>query len=179
MEKQKTLEQQVADTILQHKTTSLEIEGRTFEIPDPTPATIMMVSAEVHRMPRINPNPKSILNEALLTAKDCEAVGRIAAILVLGAKRINESRKVVKSKSRKWSWRKFRFITKQETESELDFVTRHILEELTPATLNETITKRLMEMQVGDFFGLTTSLSAINILKKTKEVEQTAPGQSS
>ena len=171
MEEQKTLEQQVADTILQHKTTSLEIEGRTFEIPAPTPATIMMVSAEVHRMPRINPNPKSILNEALLTAKDCEAVGRIAAILVLGAKRINESRK--------WSWRKFRFITKQETESELDFVTRHILEELTPATLNETITKRLMEMQVGDFFGLTTSLSAINILKKTKEVEQTAPGQSS
>lgn len=107
MEEQKTLEQQVADTILQHKTTSLEIEGRTFEIPAPTPATIMMVSAEVHRMPRINPNPKSILNEALLTAKDCEAVGRIAAILVLGAKRINESRKVVKSESRKWSWRKF------------------------------------------------------------------------
>lgn len=169
----------MTNTILQRKTTSLEIEGRTYEIPAPTPATIMMVSAEVHKMPRIRQNTNSILQEALLTAKDCEAVGRIAAILVLGAKRINENHKVVKSESRKWSWRKFGFITKQETESELDFVARHILEELTPATLNETITKRLMEMQVGDFFGLTTSLSAINILEKTKEVEQTAHGQSS
>lgn len=177
MEEQKTLEQQVVDTILQRKTTSLEIEGRTYEIPAPTPATIMMVSAEVHRMPRINQSPNSILNEALLTAKDCEAVGRIAAILVLGAKRINEDRKVVRSQSRKWSWRKFRFTTKRETEGELDFVARHILEELTPATLNEAITKRLVEMQVGDFFGLTTSLSAINILAKTKEVEQTAHGR--
>ena len=179
MEEQKTLEQQVADTILQHKTTSLEIEGRTFEIPAPTPATIMMVSAEVHKMPRIKQNPTSILQETLLTAKDCTAVGRIAAILVLGAKRIKENRQVATSERRKWSWRKFRFTKEQKTESELDFVTRHILEELTPATLNETITKRLMEMQVGDFFGLTTSLSAINILEKTKEVELTAPGQSS
>lgn len=176
---QKTLEQQVCDTILQRKTTSLEIEGRTYEIPAPTPATIMMVSAEVHKMPRIQQNPKSILNEALRTAKDCEALGRIAAILVLGAKRINESHKVVRSERRKWNWRKFRFTTEQETESELDFVARHIMEELKPSTLNETITQRLMEMQVGDFFGLTTSLSAINTLEATKEVEQTAPGQSS
>ncbi len=176
MEQPKTLEQQVCDTILQRKTTSLEIEGITYEMPAPTPATIMMVSAEVHKMPRIQQNPKSILNEALRTAKDCEALGRIAAILILGAKRINENRKVVKSETCKWNWRKLRFIIKQETESELDFVARHILEELTPATINETITKRLMEMQVGDFFGLTTSLSAINILERTKEVEQTAHG---
>lgn len=176
MEQPKTLEQQVCDTILQRKTTSLEIEGITYEMPAPTPATIMMVSAEVHKMPRIQQNPKSILNEALRTAKDCEALGRIAAILILGAKRINENRKVVKSETCKWNWRKLRFITKQEIESELDFVARHILEELTPATINETITKRLMEMQVGDFFGLTTSLSAINILERTKEVEPTAHG---
>ncbi len=169
----------MADTILQRKTTSLEIEGRTYVIPAPTPATIMMVSAEVHKMPRIKQNPNSILQETLLTAKDCGAVGRIAAILVLGAKRINENRKVVRSTARRWSWRKFRVVTTQETESELDFVARHIMEELTPATLNETITKRLVEMQVGDFFGLTTSLSAINILEKTKEVEPTAPGLSS
>ena len=61
--------------------------------------------------------------------------------------------------------------------SELDFVAMRIMEDITPATLNETITKRLMEMQLGDFFGLTTSLSEINTLARTKEVEQTAPGQ--
>lgn len=176
---QKTLEQQVVDTILQRKTTSLEIDGRTYEIPAPTPATLMMVSEETYNMPDINQAPKSILNETLRTAMDCKALGRIAAILVLGAKRIRENHRVKISQIKKWSWRKFRFITEAKTQSEVDYIADRILEELSPQTLNEAITKRLLEMQVGDFFGLTTSLSATNILRATKEVEQTAPGQSS
>ena len=177
MEEQKTLEQQVVDTILQRKTTSLEIDGRTYEIPAPTPATIMLVSEETSKMPLINKETKSIFLETLRTARDCKAIGRIAAILVLGAKRIRENRQVVISETKKWSWRHFRFTKNQETMSELDFVAMRIMEDITPATLNETITKRLMEMQLGDFFGLTTSLSEINTLARTKEVEQTAHGQ--
>ena len=167
----------VVDTILQRKTTSLEIDGRTYEIPAPTPATIMLVSEETSKMPLINKETKSIFLETLRTARDCKAIGRIAAILVLGAKRIRENHQVVISETNKWSWRHFRFTKNQETMSELDFVAMRIMEDITPATLNETITKRLMEMQLGDFFGLTTSLSEINTLARTKEVEQTAPGQ--
>lgn len=177
MKEQKTLEQQVVDTILQRKTTSMEIDGRTYEIPAPTPATIMLVSEETSKMPLINKETKSIFLETLRTARDCKAIGRIAAILVLGAKRIRENHQVVISETKKWSWRHFRFTNHQETMSELDFVAMRIMEDITPATLNETITKRLMEMQLGDFFGLTTSLSEINTLARTKEVEQTAPGQ--
>ena len=177
MEEQKTLEQQVVDTILQRKTTSLEIDGRTYKIPAPTPATIMLVSEETSKMPLINKETKSIFLETLRTARDCKAIGRIAAILVLGAKRIRENRQVVISETKKWSWRHFRFTKHQKTMSELDFVAMRIMEDITPETLNETITKRLMEMQLGDFFGLTTSLSEINTLARTKEVEQTAPGQ--
>jgi hypothetical protein len=178
MEEQKTLEQQVVDTILQRKTTSLEIDGRTYEIPAPTPATIMLVSEETSKMPLINKETKSIFLETLRTARDCKAIGRIAAILVLGAKRIRENHQVVISETKKWSWRHFRFTKHQEeTMSELDFVAMRIMEDITPETLNETITKRLMEMQLGDFFGLTTSLSEINTLARTKEVEQTAHGQ--
>ena len=169
MEEKKTLEQQVVDTILQRKTTSLEIDGRTYEIPAPTPATIMLVSEETSKMPLINKETKSIFIETLRTARDCKAIGRIAAILVLGAKRIRENHQVVISETKKWSWRRFRFTKHQEA--------MRIMEDITPATLNETITKRLMEMQLGDFFGLTTSLSEINTLARTKEVEQTAPGQ--
>jgi len=33
------------------------------------------------------------------------------------------------------------------------------------------IIKRLTDMEVGDFFGITTSLSETNLLKPTKEVE--------
>lgn len=175
---QNTLERQVVDTILQRKTTSLTIDGHTYEIPSPTPATLMMVSEETCNMPEINPKPKNILNETLRTAKDCKALGRIAAILVLGAKRIRENHKVETARFRRWSWCKFRFITTAKTESEIDYISNKILEEISPQTLNEAITKRLLEMQVGDFFGLTTSLSATNILKPTKEVEPTAHGQS-
>ena len=177
MEEQKTLEQQVVDTILQRKTTSLEIDGHTYEIPAPTPATIMLVSEETSKMPLINKETKSIFLETLRTARDCKAIGRIAAKLELGAKRIRENHQVVISETKKWSWRRFRFTKHQETMSELDIVAMRIKEDITPATLNETITKRLMEMQLGDFFGLTTSLSEINTLARTKEVEQTAPGQ--
>ena len=167
----------MVDTILQCKTTSLEIDGRTYEIPAPTPATIMPVSEETSKMPLINKETKSIFLETLRTARDCKAIGRIAAILVLGAKRIRENHQVVISETKKWSWRRFRFTKHQETMNELDFVAMRIMEDITPATLNETITKRLMEMQLGDFFGLTTSLSEINTLARTKEVEQTAHGQ--
>lgn len=177
MEEKKTLEQMVVDTILQRKTTSLEIDGRTYEIPAPTPATIMLVSEETSKMPLINKETKSIFLETLRTARDCKAIGRIAAILVLGAKRIRENHQVVISETKKWSWRRFRFTKHQETMNELDFVAMRIMEDITPETLNETITKRLMEMQLGDFFGLTTSLSEINTLARTKEVEQTAHGQ--
>lgn len=100
MEEQKTLEQQVVDTILQRKTTSLEIDGRTYEIPAPTPATIMLVSEETSKMPLINKETKSIFLETLRTARDCKAIGRIAAILVLGAKRIRENHQVVISETK-------------------------------------------------------------------------------
>lgn len=173
----KTLEQQVADTILQRRTTSLEIGGHVYDIPAPTPATIMMVSEEAAKMPQISKNPKSIFNETLRTARHCGAVGRIAAILVLGAKRIRENRRVVVAERRRWSWRKLRLTTERETVGELDFVAGRIMEDITPATLNEAVTRRLMEMQLGDFFGLTTSLSEINTLAATREVEPTAHGQ--
>ena len=33
------------------------------------------------------------------------------------------------------------------------------------------IIRRLNDLEIGDFFGITTSLSEINLLKPTKEVE--------
>lgn len=173
----KTTEQIVAETILQTATTgsTIDVDGQEFTITDPTPATLMMVSAEVSRMPRVNTKADNILFEVLRTAKDTNPIGRIAAILILGAKRIKEGHFIrAQKQSTRWSWRRMRRVREWKTiwrQSELDWLSEKLLDSLTIATLSELITKRLGEMQIGDFFGLTTSLSAINILKATKEVE--------
>lgn len=177
----KTLEQRVVDTLVLDNLTGrgLNIGGETYIFTDPTPATLMMVSAEVSKMPSIDSHTKNVLYEVLLKAKDARTIGRIAAILLLGAKRIKEGHCVQRLRQeRRWSWRKLRFINTQETgnEPELEYLTDKILEEITTKTLAEFIGKRIAEMQVGDFFGLTTSLSAINMIRATKEVE-TAPGE--
>lgn len=178
----KTLEQRVVDTLVLGNLTgnTLDVGGEAYTFADPTPATIMMVSAEVSKMPSIDSNTKNILCEVLLKAKDARPIGRIAAILLLGAKRIRQNKKVhFCHQERRWSWRKFRFVNKCVkcvNQSELDYLTDRILEEVTPETLAKFIGKRIGEMQVGDFFGLTTSLSAINMIRATKEVE-TAHGE--
>lgn len=175
----RTIEQQVADAILQKATNSIRIGDITYEVAPPTPATLIMVSGLVSQMPEIDGKTENILRETLRFAKDSEVIGEIAATLIIGAKRIRENRTVETGIRRRWSWRRFRFVKESETMPEIDYVTRAILEEVAPATLASVISKRFLDMQIADFFGLTTSLSGINILKPTKEVEQTASGEPS
>lgn len=173
----KTIEQQVAEAILQKATTSIEIDGHTFEVAPPSPATLILVSATTSQMPAIDKKTDNILFETLRTAKDADVIGKIAATLILGAKRIREARKITVATKRTWSWRKMRFVTEEVTMSEFDFLTRAILEEISPATLSQVISQRFLDMQVADFFGLSTSLSEINITRRTREVEETASGE--
>lgn len=175
----KTIEQQVAEAILQKATTTIQIGDTAYELAPPTPATLILISELVAGLPAINKNTTDILGETLRTARDSKAIGKIAATLILGAKRIREARTVTIATHRRWSWRRMRFVTTEETMPELDYVARAILEEVHTATLAQAIGSRLLDMQVGDFFGLTTSLSETNILKPTREVEPTASGASS
>lgn len=172
------LEKKVTDTILQRASESIEIGGVEYPIAPPTPATIIMVSELVSTMPEVNRKTDSILHEVLSTAKDLSVIGKIAAVLILGAKRVKEQRKFTKvtGKTRKrfWSLRKFRFVSEQVTHIsgvlEVDYIAERILDEVTPETLLKVVSKRLGLMQIGDFFELTTSLSEANQLKRTKEV---------
>lgn len=173
-----TLEKKVADAILERASDSITIDGKEYPIAPPSPATLILVSELVSTMPIVKRNSENALYEVLSTAKDLSVVGKIVATLILGAKRIKEHMKVTVAHvehSKRWSWRKFRFvssdsITTKEVE-ELDFLAEKILEEVTPETLLKVVIKRIGNMQVMDFFELTTSLSAVNLLKRTKEVE--------
>ncbi len=168
----------MADVILEKATDAIEIDGRRYEIAPPSTATLILVSAQVTELPVINKNGE-ILFETLRTAKDAQAIGKIAATLILGAKRIRENRQIVVETTTKWNWKRMRREEEQKTMPEFEYLTRTILEEISPKKLAQIIGQRLIDMQVADFFGLTTSLSGISITKPTREVEETASGESS
>ena len=174
----KTIEQQVADTILQNPTDEITIGERAYPIGQPTPATLILVSGLVSQLPDMDANSDNVLAEVLVKAKDCRIIGKILAALILGAKRIKENRKIqvtAEYTEKRWSWKKFRTETIRHKEvsyeGEYQYLSKQVLDECTTEQLRELITRRLLEMQVADFFALTTSLSAINLLKRTKEVE--------
>ena len=177
-----TIEKIVTDAILQRSSDSLEIAGNLYPIAPPTPATLILISEQIAEMPDIRFDTENILLEVLSKARHCKPLGKIAATLILGAKRVNEHRTIIVEKAipkRVFKWRKLRWVTEfhreQREVEELEHLSTLILEECTNKALREVVTKRFNDMQISDFFGLTTSLSEANLLKRTKEVE-TASG---
>lgn len=174
-----TIEKKVTDTILQRSSDSLEIDGNVYPIAPPSPATLILISEQIAEMPKVRLDTDNLLFEVLNKAKHCKAIGKIAATLILGAKRINEHRRITVEKvvqCRAFSWKRLRwentcYRKKRVEVDELEHLSTLILEECSNKTLRELVTKRLNNMQISDFFGLTTSLSEANLLKRTKEVE--------
>lgn len=180
MKERKTTEQQVADTILE-KRKRITIGGETYEIAPPTLATVILVSELVSTLPPA-PDTKNkkldILQEVLQNARNSKVLGKIIAVLVLGAKRAEENHKVpvrINSIKPRRFWRRKRTM---QYISEVDYLADLILNELSPAQANDVVASALMQLQIPDFFALTTSLTTANQIKPTREVEedQTASG---
>lgn len=169
-------------TILEEPIGEITIDGKTYQIPAPTTGTLMAVSGLVSRLPQfdITVSDAELAAEVLSHADGAATLARIAATLILGAKRIAEQRTVnipLPEKKRWWPWKpKPRFRTKNE----LDYLVKRILENLTTGQLRELTFAVVHEAGIEDFFVLTTSLSIRSLLTPTREVEETtAPGASS
>ncbi len=167
-----TIEQKVAETILQNGSTML-IGGANYEVAPPSTATLILVSAEISKLPQIElTDDKEILPWVLSNAKDCGFLGDIVAILVLGAKGITETKKITKSHL-------FGLINSEEEVfiNHREILCKSLLEDYTPKQLKDVAIELLNRMEVGDFFGLTTFLLEINLTKPTREVVTTVSGQ--
>lgn len=184
----KTLEQQAAATILEQPIGEITVAGMKYQIAPPTTATLIMVSALISELPEIDPETTdtAVLAETLRIAKDCDALGQIAATIILGAKRIKEHPiKTIDTYAteKKWSWRHFKRVEKITKTTlpvfERDYIAGVILEEMTPAALHEFLMATLAEAGIADFFVLTTSLQTKNLLARTEVGETTASGLSS
>ena len=183
-----TIEKKVADTILQGDISILEIENVKYHVGHPTIGTLILVSELVANYPAISDAPESMLIEVLRTARNSKLIGDVAAALILGAKRIKEHRTVYMKKyvpCCRFSYRKMRKVEvyKEVLEpiEEKDALAQMILLNCRSSIIRDIIQKRFNELEIADFFGITTSLCEANILAATKEVvtatEMIASGQ--
>lgn len=167
---EQTIESKVASAILERPIATIEIEGAKYDIAPPSVATLILLSEIASGLPTVEPVSKDkIVYSVLRNAKKYRMLGDLLAVLILGAKGLTETttRKVVKS-------RLFGLIkTEKEETVTIDKkaeLSKILLENVRPSILFNLIVKRLNEMEIGDFFGITTSLSEVNLLKPTKEV---------
>lgn len=159
-------EKRVADTMLQTEI-SVTLNGKTYAVAPPTLATLIKVSEAVARMPRDVPDEASVMSDCLRIARDCKPIAEIVALLILGAKQ------ATKPVRRPW----WQFWQKRKP-TQLEQLMAEVLNGATPHQLHEMLARLLGQMQIADFFGLTTFLCEINLTKPTKVVtEATAPGQ--
>ncbi len=152
MAKKQTAESRAAQAILQ-ETKTVEVGGKTYEIAPPSIATLIKVSELVSQMPEVDIKTEDFIGEALRVAKDSRIVGEIIATVILGAKRIRD-------------FNAGRFGNKR---TELAELAEALLYEKTPKELSELLVDTLVKrMDVGFFFQIGTSLSAVNLTKATK-----------
>lgn len=181
MEEEKTIEQKAAETILQTPV-EIKVGEKTYLTAPPSTATLILASEAVSRLPHVVLDPKNVVEESLSIAKDCRALGEIVAIFILGAKNLKEKVKVQKTHEERYLWGLLKREVIEEVEEARDRKTElatELLECLTPAELYNITVTVLQRMNLTDFFGLTTFLIEINLLRQTKvETEVTALGQS-
>ena len=147
--KKKTLEHEVADTILQRKR-KITIGGRVYSVAPPSAATLIQMSAEVSELPggmRID-GDGDYFSATILRAKDCAALGRILATMMIGARPTLAGQLVARLRIRVRG--------------------RRLLARHSPRQLNTANTELIRGMQVADFFALTAFLSGMSITKATK-----------
>ena len=177
----KTIEQRTAEAVLQ-KPKEVTIRGRKYTIAPPSIATLILASEAVSKLPALKLDTESVVEEVLRNARDCEAIGELVAVLLLGAKRIREGAEPTPRKhSALFGLIKWEASDHRDTPlaGEKEALARELLEDLTPREMYTLLTEALVEMQLQDFFGLTTFLTEINLTRPTRKVATgaTASGQ--
>lgn len=165
-----TIESRAADTILENKIGTVEIDGVKYDIAPPTVATLILVSQIISRLPVVERvTGAAVVNSVLHHAKDFDALGELAAVMILGAKNLTEKRDVV-TYTRKWfGLRRVKHV-REEIIDRKSILAERIMLTLSPTELHNLIISRLNNLDIPSFFVITTSLSEANMLKPTREV---------
>lgn len=172
------MQAKAAATILERKLAQVKIGDGTYAIAPPSIATLIMLSEIASGLPKAGEvKAENILQWVVSNAKDYKALGELAAVLVLGAKAIMEDEEMGQPSAQETARKRGLGLFKDKgTQSPKRGTLRQemakkILREVSPAQLSEIIAKAFGSLELGDFFGITTSLGAVSILTPSKEVE--------
>lgn len=173
----KRIEELIGEAILQD-TQPLEVEGvGTLQVAHPSTATLIEASKAIGKLPilpSLRGKEGKALTYALANARDCDVLGDVAAVLIIGKKCINLRIKKPLSPNSWKNNRFFRFF--QRSVSLRKVIADALLEDYTPEQLQNIVTSCLGMQQIGFFLNTITSLNEANLLRQTKS-ETTAFGQ--
>lgn len=167
------LAQSVVDAILQ-STDEVKIGDDVYTISPPSIATLMLVSAEIKKKALFEPNTKEDLwKEVLSFADDSDWIGDVMTILILGAKRLDEEVTEEVVTEQKYL---FGLIKRTEVNTHTcklkEKLKSQVLNDLSPMEVSVLLGYLLDGMQLDHFFELSTFLSEINLIQKTRKVEK-------
>ena len=154
-----TIERKAAKTILQEPI-KVVVGRHRFLVPPPTIGTLIAASAALSELPKVDVENENPIAASFRIARDCKPIGEAIAVLLVGAR--GSMRKGLA-----YLWWKHKLRKKA----------LFILENLSNSELSELVTRLFTMQEVTHFFGLTTFLIGINMLKPTREVRTTASGQ--
>ena len=160
----------IKETVLQEEKT-VKVGDREYKFKPPTIATLTRVSAAVAKIPGLNLDAEKALAESFYMADFAKNICDAIAILILGSKGLEvEVEKKVKILG---------FIPFKETIIELrkEELSHYIFENIEFKELNELLSILIGGMNLAFFFGIINSLSEINLLRKTREIEMIQSGQ--
>jgi len=173
----RNIETKVAETVLQ-KPVEVAFGGKQYTVPAPTLATLIVISEEVSRLPSID--KKDPLRSSIAYAQNAPLIAEIVATAILGAKALEETVETTRIVTKRYLFgliKRKKEITEKQTIDRKAELAKSIMETLSPREAYQTMLQILGTLQLGDFFGLTTFLTEINLLRQTKVVEATQSGQ--
>lgn len=167
------LERQVAETILQ-RPFAVKVGDREYTVRQPSVATLILASEAIARLDiPAPPDPKDIVRSSLAMAPYCRDLGDVVAILLLGAREVDRRVKVRQKGGKRPLFARRRTVTAREALAE------EVMEEMTVEQMFNTVSEIIARMNLGRFFGLTTFLREINLLRPTKVADGTTEATAS
>ena len=149
----KTIEQIVADAVMQKPLGTFSIGGREYSIDRPRLATLVEVSALISQIPQVNldANIENQAMEVLRVAKDCRILADIAAVIILGVKHTTEER--ITEKIRRFGPIKIKYTETVKVNLRKELADKLLLE-MSPRDLADLISATLQNQQLSAFFGV-------------------------
>lgn len=164
-----TIESATADAVLE-RVKAITIGGVEYIVAPPTLATLILVSEEVSYLPQVEFDEENAMNDALRVARHYRGLADIAAILILGAQRLE-----VEEVQRYKMWG---FIPRtRKVKVNMQARVAEAMMNVEMSELSTAVATMLQMLQVDHFFALATFLTSINLTKATKVAKTTASGR--